>query len=66
MTAEEQVEAIRAILAEAVTPEMDDEYILLRIRLVLQRAAAADPRPTRGVIEFDNGAVIELPDEPND
>ena len=66
MTAQEQVEAIRAILAEPWTPEMDDEYILLRIRLVLQRAEAADPRPTRGVIEFDNGAVIELPDEPND
>ena len=28
-----------------------------------QEATSPDARGTRGVIEFDNGAVIELPDE---
>lgn len=60
MSAEEQVEKIRAILAEPWTPEYDAEYVMLRIRLALK--LLPDPPSTRGTIEFE-GAVIELPDD---
>lgn len=45
MSAEEQVDKIRAILNEPWTPEMDDAYRVLRIRLALKL-----PDPGRAVM----------------